>query len=155
MDRTGLAGSASANYIDKIAITRERNRHSVMRLTLRKSGPPNKDRHGPEFCRMRRTTPMGFKRRGFLKVVTTGLALGCADFDGVLARPPGGTPDSELLAGSGTVHLEGKLKSGTMTLEAQDFLDRTDRSVVVRGRLVSAGSDWSLYSAMFSYQNDL
>jgi hypothetical protein len=40
-------------------------------------------------------------------------------------------------------------------LNAQDFLDRADRSVVVHGRLVSSGSDSALYSAMFSYQNDL
>lgn len=92
---------------------------------------------------------MDLERRGFLKA-TSGLALGLSTLEEVMAQPHDDVK-GELQAGSGTVHLEGKLKSGTLTLEAQDFLDRADHSVVVRGRLNST----ELYSAMFSYQNDL
>jgi len=94
---------------------------------------------------------MAFERRGFLKVATTGFALGYVNFDRAMAWPGQGAPHNELLAGSGAVHLEGKLRSKAMTIDAQDFLDRGDRSVVVRSRFDSR----ELYSAMFSYQNDL
>jgi hypothetical protein len=91
---------------------------------------------------------MELRRRGFLKV-TSGLALGLSNLDGALAQRRDDVK-GELQAGSGTLFLEGKLNSGTLTLEAQDFLDRADHSVVVRGKLKST----ELYSAMFSYQND-
>jgi hypothetical protein len=88
------------------------------------------------------------QRRGFLKTVTGGLVLGCASGPslGQSSKATG-----ELETGSGTIHLEGKLKSGVLTLDAQDFLDRSDRSVVVRGKLDST----ALYSAMFSHHRDL
>ncbi len=92
---------------------------------------------------------MEFHRRGFLKAITSGLALGCVQ--GALAF--GQTSESvtgELKASSGSLYLEGRLKSGVLRLNSQDFLDRKDRSVVVRGRLRST----QLYSAMFSYQQD-
>ncbi|HXW91267.1 MAG TPA: hypothetical protein VEK33_12035 [Terriglobales bacterium] len=68
-----------------------------------------------------------------------------------LAQTSGGSVTGELQTGSGTLHLEGKLKSGMLTLDAQDFLDRADRSVIIHGKLEST----ELYSAMFSYQRDL
>jgi hypothetical protein len=68
-----------------------------------------------------------------------------------LGQASRGAVTGELQTGSGTLHLEGRLKSGVLTLEAQDFLDRADRSVIVRGRLEST----DLYSAMFSYKKDL
>jgi hypothetical protein len=88
------------------------------------------------------------QRRGFLKAATGGLVLGCASGPslGQSSKATG-----ELETGSGTIHLEGKLKSGVLTLDAQDFLDRSDRSVVVRGKLDST----ALYSAMFSHHRDL
>lgn len=89
---------------------------------------------------------MGLERRGFLRAVGA-LALGC----GNCPMAFGQTSTGELEMGSGSVHLEGRLKSGLLTLDAQDFLDRADHSVVVRGNLDTAG----LYSAMFSYQKDL
>ena len=91
---------------------------------------------------------MDLERRGFLKA-TSGLALGLSTLDEAMAQPHDDVK-GELQSGSGTLHLEGKLKSGTLTLEAQDFLDRDDHSVVVHGRLNST----DLYSAMFSYQSD-
>lgn len=93
---------------------------------------------------------MEFHRRGFLKTVTSGLALGCVNGVRVFAQTSASDVTGELEAGSGTLYLEGKLKSGVLKLKSQDFLDREDRSVVVRGTLHST----ELYSAMFSYQQD-
>jgi hypothetical protein len=118
---------------------------------MSKSEAPEWDKFMYLDCARERTAVMAFERRGFLKVATTGFALGCVNFDRAVAWPRQGALNSELLAGSGTVHLEGKLRSGTLTIDAQDFVDRGDRSVVVRSRLDST----ELYSAMFSYQNDL
>jgi len=94
---------------------------------------------------------MELERRGFLKAATRGLALGCASCTMALGQTSGGTVTGELQTGSGTLHLEGRLKSGALTLDAQEFLDRADRSVTVRSRLNST----NLYSAMFSHQQDL
>jgi hypothetical protein len=94
---------------------------------------------------------MKLERRDFLKAATTGLAFGCANCGVALGQVSRGAVTGELQTGSGTLHLEGRLKSGVLTLEAQDFLDRADRSVIVRGRLEST----DLYSAMFSYKKDL
>lgn len=93
---------------------------------------------------------MELERRGFLKAVTRGLALGYASCGVALGQTPGSVA-GELQTGSGTLHLEGRLKSGALTLDAEEFLDRADRSVIVRGRLDST----DLYSAMFSHQQDL
>jgi hypothetical protein len=94
---------------------------------------------------------MELERRGFLKAVTRGLALGCTSCTVAWGQTSGGTVTGELRTDSGTLHLEGRLKSGALTLDAQEFLDRADRSVIVRGRLDST----DLYSAMFSHQQDL
>ena len=94
---------------------------------------------------------MKLERRDFLRAGATGLALGCADPGGSLGQVSGGNVTRELQAGSGTLRLEGKLKSGLLRLEAQDFIDRADRSLVIRGNLDSA----ELYSATFTYQKDL
>lgn len=89
---------------------------------------------------------MELGRRSFLTGIP-GLALGVASCATAVAQ----TPSGELRTASGTLHLQGKLKSGLLNIDAEDFLDRTDRSVVVRGRLEST----ELYSAMFSYRKDL
>jgi hypothetical protein len=94
---------------------------------------------------------MELERRGFLKAVTSGLALGCVSCTVALGQTSRGAVTGELQTGSGSLHLEGRLKSGALTLDTQEFLDRADRSVIVRGRLDSA----DLYSAMFSHQQDL
>ena len=89
---------------------------------------------------------MELGRRSFLTGVP-GLAFGFANGAVTAARASTG----ELRSGSGTLELKGRLKSGVLTIEALDFVDRTDRSVIVRGRLEST----ELYSAMFSYRKDL
>jgi hypothetical protein len=97
-----------------------------------------------------KTRVMELERRGFLKAVTRGLALGCASFAVASGQPSGDSVTGELQTGSGTLHLEGRLKSGLLTLDAQEFLDRGDRSVIVQGRF----GPTDLYSAMFSHQQD-
>jgi hypothetical protein len=94
---------------------------------------------------------MKLERRNFLRAAATGIALGCANPGGSLGQVSGGKVAGELQAGSGTLRLQGELKSGLLKVEAQDFIDRADRSLVIRGKLDSA----EVYSAMFSYQKDL
>src|SRR5690348_6748403 len=94
---------------------------------------------------------MELRRRGFLKAITSGLAFGCAGSPMAFALTAAGASSGELETSSGTLHLRGRLKSGVLTLNAHDFIDLSDRSVTVRGRLGSV----ELYSAMFSYQKDL
>jgi len=97
------------------------------------------------------TKAIRLERRGFLTTVTRGLALSYANCAVALAQTSGGSVTGELQTGSGTLHLEGRLKSGMLTLDADEFLDRADRSVIVHSKLDST----KLYSAMFSYQQDL
>jgi hypothetical protein len=99
---------------------------------------------------------MELERRGFLKAVTSGLALGCTNCIEAIGQNSRNAVTGELLTGSGTLHLEGRLKSGKLALDAHDFLDRTSQGVVVRGKLDPPGSkSVELYSAMFNHQNDL
>lgn len=94
---------------------------------------------------------MEFERRDFFKAVTGGLALGCTNCVEAPWQSSG-----ELLTGSGTVHLEGKLKAGLLKMDAHDFLDHASQAVVVRGTLEPPGSKpVELYSAMFNHQDDL
>lgn len=93
---------------------------------------------------------MKVERRDFLKTAMTGLAFRLASHGRALGQSSS-KASGELRAGSGSLYLEGKLKTGVLKLEAQDFLDRADRSVILRGRLEST----ELYSGMFSYQKDL
>jgi hypothetical protein len=89
---------------------------------------------------------MKLQRRSFMKAVP-GVAAGLANCTMAMGQSSSG----ELRAASGSLHLEGKLKSVSLTLDAQNFLDRAERAVTVRGRLDST----DLYSAMFSYEKDL
>ncbi|HXN18861.1 MAG TPA: hypothetical protein VN875_11050 [Candidatus Binatus sp.] len=89
---------------------------------------------------------MKLERRDFIRSATTGLAFGFAG----CGEARGQSSAGELRAGSGTLYLEGRLKAGPLKLEAQDFVDRSDRAAIVRGTLAST----ELYSAMFSYQKD-
>jgi hypothetical protein len=95
-------------------------------------------------------TPMTLQRRDFLRTATTGLAFGFVGCGEALGQSSAG----ELTSSSGTIHLEGHLKAGLLKLEAQDFVDRADRAVIIRGRLESSLGSTELYSAMFSYDKD-
>src|ERR1700723_3254094 len=93
---------------------------------------------------------MKFKRRDFLRTATSGLAFGLASCGQALAQNSAGATTGEFRSSSGTLFLEGRLKAGLLKMEVQDLLDRSDRAVIVRGKLDST----ELYSAMFSYQKD-
>ena len=93
---------------------------------------------------------MKFERRDFLRTATSGLALGLASCGQALGQSSGAAA-GELRSSSGTLFLEGRLKAGMLKMEVQDLLDRSDRAVIIRGKLNST----ELYSAMFSYQKDL
>jgi hypothetical protein len=101
---------------------------------------------------------MRVERRDFLKTATAGFALTLASQRKAMGQPSANV-SGELRSGSGTLYLEGKLKSGLLKLDAQDLLDRKDYSVIVRGRLESSVQgkleSAELYSAMFAYQDDL
>lgn len=96
---------------------------------------------------------MELQRRGFLRAVP-GLALGFANCTMALGQSSTG----ELEMASGTLHLQGKLKSGSLTLDAQDFIDCADRSVIVRGRLDSTHlcwfdffpTDWNFWCTLYT-----
>ena len=92
---------------------------------------------------------MKLQRRGFLKAVTSGLAIECANY--AFAQTPKGAVTGDIETSSSSLHLRGGLKAGILTLNAQEFLEGTDRSVIVHAKLDST----ELYSAMFSHESDL
>lgn len=94
---------------------------------------------------------MKLQRRGFLKTATTGLTLGFANRAIVFGQTSTAGVSGEIETRSETLRLRGKLKSGILSLDAQEFQHRADRSVIVRSKLEST----ELYSAMFSYHKDL
>jgi hypothetical protein len=96
---------------------------------------------------------MKLKRRDFLKGASTGVVFGFAKY----GEPVRETSSGQLQSGSGSLYLKGQLKSGVLTLEAQDFLDRADHCVIMRGTAEPTGSTHSteLYSAMFVHDRDL
>lgn len=98
---------------------------------------------------------MKAERRDFLRTAITGTALSLASHGRALGQSSA-KARGELQTGSGTLYLEGLLKVGNLKLEAQDLLDRMDRSVIIRSKLeLRSGSDpRELYSAMFSYRKD-
>lgn len=94
---------------------------------------------------------MKLQRRGFLKTATTGLTFGFANRAILLGQTSATTVSGEIVSSSEALRLRGKLKSGVLSLDAQEFQHRADRSVIVRSKLDST----ELYSAMFSYHKDL
>jgi hypothetical protein len=99
---------------------------------------------------------MTFERRDFLTAVTSSLALGFASGPRAWGLTSKGGVTGELKTGSGTLHLEGQLKSGHLALDAHDFLDGASQGLVVRGKLdLPTSKSLELYSAMFNHENDL
>ena len=93
---------------------------------------------------------MTFERRNFIKTGTAGLAVGLVNPGLVRAQTSPATSSGEFEGGTGSVHLEGRLKAGVLKLEAHDFIDDRDRSLIIHGELNSV----KLYCAMFSYNHD-
>jgi hypothetical protein len=59
-----------------------------------------------------------------------------------------------LAGGTGSIHLEGQLKSGKLVLEIQDFIQEFDRTVIVHGIFSDTSSSKKFYAAMFSHRHD-
>jgi hypothetical protein len=92
---------------------------------------------------------MTFERRDFLRIGSAGLAVGLVN-PGWQQAHASIAASGELESGTGSLHLEGRLKSGTINLETQDFVQGLDRTVIVHGTLNSK----KFYSAMFSHHHD-
>ncbi len=93
---------------------------------------------------------MRFERRDFLRIGSVGLAAGIVHPALPQARASSAAASTELESGTGSIRLEGHLKSGTINLEAQDFVQGLDRTVIVHGTFNSR----KFYSAMFSEHRD-
>lgn len=93
---------------------------------------------------------MRFERRDFIKTGTAGLTAGLVSPGLALPQSPAGAVSAEFEGGTGSVRLEGRLKSGVLKLEARDFVEGPDRSLIIHGKLNSI----NLYCAMFSYNYD-
>jgi hypothetical protein len=98
----------------------------------------------------RRTKPMRFERRDFLKTTTTGLAFGLVKPGMAYMQNSAGAASGEFEGGTGSLRLEGRLKAGVLKLEAQDFIEDKDRALIIQASLDSH----KLYNAMFSYDHD-
>jgi hypothetical protein len=93
---------------------------------------------------------MTFERRNFIKATTTGLAFGLVKPGMAYVRSSAGAASGEFEGGTGSLHLEGRLKAGVLKLEAQDFIEGKDRALIIQARLDSL----KMYCAMFSYDHD-
>jgi hypothetical protein len=93
---------------------------------------------------------MTFERRDFIKLGAAGLTAGIVNPGPQPADasiPAGG---GALEGGTGSLRLEGKIKSWTLVLEAQDFMQGLDRTVIVQGTYKSK----PFYAKMFSHHRD-
>jgi hypothetical protein len=98
----------------------------------------------------RRKKPMTLERRDFIKTTTAGLAFGLVKPGMACAQTSAVAASGEFEGGTGSLHLEGRLKAGVLKLEAQDFIEGKDRALIIQARLDS----FKLYNAMFSYDYD-
>ena len=92
---------------------------------------------------------MTCERRDFLRIGSAGLAAGLVN-PGLPQAHASPAASAELESGTGSLRLEGRLKSGTINLETQDFVQGLDRTVIIHGTLNSR----KFYSAMFSHHHD-
>ena len=88
---------------------------------------------------------MTLERRDFIKNTATGLAFGFVKPAMAYEQSSG-----EFEGGTGSLRLEGKLKAGLLKMEAQDFIDGKDRTLIIQATLESV----KLYCAMFSSYSD-
>lgn len=93
---------------------------------------------------------MTFERRDFLKIGSAGLAAGLVNSGLHATQATGPTAKGELESATGSLRLEGRLKSGLLQIEMQDFLQGLDRTVIGNGRLNSR----KFYNAMFNHHRD-
>jgi hypothetical protein len=93
---------------------------------------------------------MTFERRDFLKIGSAGLAAGLVNSGLRAAQAATPAVKGELESGTGSLRLEGHLKSGLLQIEMQDFVQGLDRTVIGNGRFNSR----KFHNAVFSYNRD-
>jgi hypothetical protein len=93
---------------------------------------------------------MTFERRDFLKIGSAGLAAGLVNSGLSAGQAAAPAVKGTLESGTGSLHLEGRLKSGLLQIEMQDFSQGPDRMVIGNGRLNSR----KFYNAMFNHHYD-
>jgi hypothetical protein len=87
---------------------------------------------------------MNIERRDFIKIGSAGFAFPF----GTILEPA--LASGELEGGTGSLHLDGRMKAGTLSLQAQDFILGTDRTLIIHS--VLGGKKFS--SAVFSHDLD-
>jgi hypothetical protein len=93
---------------------------------------------------------MTFERRDFLKIGSAGLAAGLVNSGLRAAQAAVPAAKGELEGGTGSLRLEGRLKSGLLQIEMQNFVQGLDKAVIGNGRFNSR----KFHNAMFSYNYD-
>ena len=93
---------------------------------------------------------MAIERRCFIKSGFAGLSAGLLGTELVCAHGTTGSSKGNLEGGTGSVRVEGQLKSGLLKVEAQDFTEGRDRCLIMNGTLGAI----KLYCSMFSYRNE-
>lgn len=93
---------------------------------------------------------MAIERRDFIKSGFAGLSTGLLASELANAQSYSGRSKGVFEGGTGSVHVEGRLKSGVLTADAQDFEKSGDRCFIINGKLGST----DLYCSMFSYNNE-
>lgn len=90
---------------------------------------------------------MAIQRRDFIKSGFAGFSAGLLSTELARAQGSDGRSSGLLEGGTGSVHVEGRLKSGILQVDAQDFTKGGDRCLVMNGTLAST----KLYCSIFSY----
>ena len=93
---------------------------------------------------------MTFERRDFLKIGSAGLAGGLVSSGLRAGQAASPAVKGELESGTGSLRLEGRLKSGLLQIEMQDFVQGFVKTVIGNGRFNSR----KFYNAVFSYNHD-
>jgi len=93
---------------------------------------------------------MTFQRRDFLKIGSAGLAAGLVNSGLSAAQTAAPAVKGALESATGSLHLEGRLKSGLLQIEMQDFSQGLDTMVIGNGRCNSR----KFYNAMFNHNRD-
>jgi len=93
---------------------------------------------------------MAIERRDFIKSGFAGLSAGLLRAELAQAQGYPGKGRGEFEGGTSSVRLEGRLKSGVLKMEAQEFSEGRDRFLVVNGRLGAI----DLYCSMFRYNDE-
>jgi hypothetical protein len=93
---------------------------------------------------------MAIERRDFIKAGFAGLSAGLVSTELARAQSYAGRSKGVLEGGTGSVRVEGRLKSGVLTVEAEVFEKNGDRCLIMNGKLGST----DLYCSMFSYKDE-